>query len=73
MPTTYTTRDGDVLDRICHAHYGREDAIVAVYEANPGLAKKGIFLPARVVIVLPDLPPRASPGIDLWDGQGAKR
>jgi len=60
MPTTYTTRDGDMLDRICFDYYGTVSAIVAVYEANPGLAKKGIFLPASVVIALPDLPPRAS-------------
>ena len=73
MPTTYTTRDGDMLDRICHQHYGTESAIVAVYEANPGLAKKPLVLPAGVVIILPDLPPRASPGLDLWDKKGAKR
>ena len=67
MPTTYTTRDGDMLDRICFDHYGTESVIVAVYEANPGLAKKPLVLPAGVTIVLPDLPPATSARVRVFD------
>jgi len=47
--TTYRSRDGDMVDALAKAHYGREDMTATVYEANPGLA-----LPAGILIRLPD-------------------
>lgn len=66
---TYQTVDGDTLDRICHAYYGRTSgAVEAVMEANPGLADRGPVFDAGVKIVLPDLPePAAANTVRLWD------
>jgi len=66
----YRTRDDDVLDRICWRHYGREDALVRVLDANPGLADRGPVLPAGLVIELPELPDAgadADAPVRLWD------
>ncbi|MBC6416877.1 MAG: tail protein X [Rhodospirillales bacterium] len=52
--TVYRTRDGDMVDALAKAHYGREDMTAAVYRANPGLAAKGAVLPAGILIRLPD-------------------
>ncbi len=65
----YRTKDGDVLDLICHKHYGRASwSIEAVYAANPGLAQKGAVLPAGLEIILPEAEDTrpASPTIRLW-------
>lgn len=36
MATTIKTSDGDVLDRLCHQHYGHlMGTVEAVLEANP--------------------------------------
>lgn len=71
MPTTYLTRDGDVLDAICATHYGTENLsyiVTQILEANPGLADRGAVYPSGLFITLPDL---ASPVQDsaysLWD------
>ncbi len=65
--TTYRTIDGDMVDAICKAHYGREDMTAAVYEANPGLAARGPVLPKGVLIKLPDRPaPSTRKPIRLW-------
>lgn len=56
MVTTYQTRDGDTLDLVCFDHYGKEavnQSVVAVLEANPGLADYGPVLPAGIAIILP--------------------
>lgn len=50
----YRTKDGDMLDTICKAHYGTEDMTVKVYGANPGLAALGPVLPMGVLIELPE-------------------
>lgn len=65
----YQTRRGDMLDWICHQHYGqRPKAVEAVLEANPGLARYGPILPAGLVIELPDLGPSEQKNrIRLWD------
>lgn len=65
----YQTRRGDMLDWICHQHYGqRPKAVEAVLEANPGLARYGPILPAGLVIELPDLGPAEQKNrIRLWD------
>ncbi len=65
--TTYRTIDGDMVDAICKAHYGREDMTVAVYEANPGLAALGPVLPKGVLIKLPTVPERpVREPVRLW-------
>ncbi|GAB6176176.1 tail protein X [Desulfobaculum senezii] len=65
----YRTKDGDMVDALCHRHYGRTAGTVeAVLEANPGLADKGPVLAAGVAIFLPDLPdPEPDEGVSLWD------
>ncbi|ELJ8564009.1 tail protein X [Vibrio cholerae] len=65
----YQTRRGDMLDWICHQHYGqRPKAVEAVLEANPGLARHGPILPEGLVIQLPDLGPAEQKNrIRLWD------
>ncbi|EJL7016348.1 tail protein X [Vibrio cholerae] len=68
MATTYRTREGDVLDRICWRHYGRENAVVEVMKANPGLADYGAVLPSGLQITLPDIAPESRPEANaLWD------
>lgn len=65
----YLTRDGDMLDALCMAHYGRTAGVVeAVLAANPGLADRGPVLAAGVVVLLPELPaPGPKQGLSLWD------
>lgn len=63
----HLTGQGEVLDAIVWRHYGRADVIVAVLDANPGLADLGPVLPTRTRVVLPDLPaPAVAPVIRLW-------
>lgn len=64
----YRTKQGDVLDLICHRHYGADAYdLAAVLEANRGLADRGPILPAGVIIDLPDLATPAKTTIRLWD------
>ncbi|BBD08441.1 tail protein X [Desulfovibrio ferrophilus] len=65
----YRSKDGDMIDDICHRHYGRTDGTVeAVLKANQGLADLGPVLEAGVIINLPDLPdPEPEKGTSLWD------
>ncbi len=71
MPMIYQTRDGDMLDAICAAHYGWSDSgavTVLVLEANPGLADLGPIYGAGVLIMLPELDtPVEESSIQLWD------
>ncbi|CAG9297571.1 tail protein X [Celerinatantimonas diazotrophica] len=67
MATIYRTRDGDVLDRICHDYYGRSSAIMDVYDVNPGLVEYNVILPAGIDIILPDLAEPVAQGTALWD------
>lgn len=67
MATIIRSCDGDVLDTLCHAHYGHLQAVVeAVYGANPGLAALPQPFTAGVLITMPDLPPRQAQTIQLW-------
>ena len=53
MATTIKTSDGDVLDRICHQHYGHlMGTVEAVLEANPGRAARSQPFVSGVVITL---------------------
>jgi len=71
MLMTYLTRDGDVLDAICAAQYGVENtaaAVVAVLEANRGLADRGAVYDAGLTIILPEFtPPTVDSPLQLWD------
>lgn len=67
MATTYTTRDGDMLDAVCWAWYGNADNVPAVLNANPGLAEYGTHFPAGIVILLPDITPEPTYTTSLWD------
>lgn len=64
----YRTKDGDVLDLICHRDYGDDIySVEAVYDANPGLADHGPILPSGIVIDLPEAQPAEPQTIRLWD------
>lgn len=67
MSTTITTRPDDLLDLICHRHYGRVDVLPLVLEANRHLAQQPPVLPDGLTIILPELgaEPEA-PIIRLW-------
>lgn len=52
-PSRYHTREGDVLDAICHRWYGSETMTAEVLAANPGLAAVGPLLPANRMLALP--------------------
>ena len=58
MSTLYRSRDGDMIDGVCFAHYGTVAALATVLAANPGLAARGLVLGAGVEIELPDVAPR---------------
>ena len=65
--TRYRTIEGDMIDDICHRHYGDEGMVEQVYEANPRLAALGPVLPKGITIVLPEIEtaaPRST--IRLW-------
>lgn len=67
MATIIRSCDGDVLDTLCHAHYGRLPGVVeAVYGANPGLAALPQPFASGVLITMPDLPQRQAQTIQLW-------
>ncbi|OEU69157.1 MAG: phage tail protein [Desulfovibrio sp. S3730MH75] len=65
----YVAIDGDMLDDLCFKQYGRENAVTAILEANPGLAGKGPILTAGTVVVFPDLEETAEENttVKLWD------
>lgn len=71
MAMTYQTRDGDMVDLICFDQYGAEaldQSVVAVLEANRGLADYGPQLPAGLTLILPDWQVEArDTGEQLWD------
>lgn len=68
--TTYQTIEGDVLDELLSRHYGADrldEALQAVWAANPGLAARGLALPPDLTITLPVLStPRRAGAVDLW-------
>ncbi|HHA2675028.1 TPA: tail protein X [Stenotrophomonas maltophilia] len=71
MQRRYSTREGDVVDAIAWQHYGEEspEILIAVFEANPGLADRDPILPAGVTIILPEIqrPANTVKGTALWD------
>ncbi len=72
MSQQYRAAEGETVDQICRHYYGYSSgAIEAVYNANPGLAEHGPFLPAGIVITLPVLTARqerkTGKKVELWD------
>lgn len=69
MAATYRCQDGDMLDSICFAYYGKSSGVVEqVLEANPQLADLGPVFSAGQEIILPDLPADpAVQSVSLWD------
>lgn len=64
---TYRTRQGDMVDAICREHYGSEDPVEQVHDANPGLAAHGPILPMGLEMVLPEVTVRTvRTPIRLW-------
>ncbi|HAF91229.1 MAG TPA: phage tail protein [Pseudomonas sp.] len=67
MATITRTADGDVLDTLCHRHYGHLTGTVeAVLAANPGLSSVPQPYSAGQLILLPDLPAQKSETVRLW-------
>lgn len=68
---TYKTREGDMLDAICIAHYKNvplDQSMNTVLAANKGLAALGAILPEDTVIELPEIVAiDVTPTIQLWD------
>lgn len=64
-----TAHQGDTVDLLCHRHLRRTDIVVAVLEANPGLAAQGPVLPMGTAVLLPDTAPAVAPIplLQLWD------
>lgn len=71
MQMIYQTREGDVLDAVCAAHYGTENLsyiVTQVLEENQGLADLGAVYPSGLFITLPDLSaPVQESAFSLWD------
>ena len=67
--TLYRTKEHDMLDWICWKHYGfQSGAVEIVLTANPELAEWGSFLPAGLLITLPEIKKAtAKSTIKLWD------
>lgn len=62
-------REGEMVDQIAEAAYGRTaGATEAVLAANPHLAALPARLPVGTLIDLPDLPAETTAGtVKLWD------
>ena len=71
MAVLYTTKDGDMADKIAWDYYGTRDGLVVeqMLQANPGLSDHGPVLPAGVIVTLPEFTPASTStqGIRLWD------
>ena len=73
METTmqYTTKDGDMLDEICHNYYGNTFGTVeSVLKENPGLCELGPIYQAGVEINLPKIKREITQTLvtqKLWD------
>lgn len=66
---TYTTRQGQTVDMVCMAHYGRTASVTeSVLEANPGAAAIGPILPTGTVLTLPVIETKTTARelVDLW-------
>ncbi|WP_314190273.1 tail protein X [Paracoccus yeei] len=65
----YRSKDGDTVDCIAWAVYGRQDGrlVEGMLEVNPGLAARGDVLPPGLLVAIPDEPaPAVVEGVRLW-------
>lgn len=62
----YVTTGGEMLDEICHAHYGSESMITEVYRANNGLEFQPFILPEGLEIKLPAKKEEEKKRVTLW-------
>lgn len=62
----YTTKVGELLDEIVYAHYGSQEPLKMVLEANLGIAKYGPTLPKGLEVRLPPQPVSEKQYISLW-------
>lgn len=70
MSAIHLTKQGEMVDLVCHRHYGRTREVTEiVLSANPGLAGFGPVLPIGTRIVLPDVSAhiRRASLTSLWD------
>ncbi len=70
MATRYITKDGDMLDAICVAFYGRSKNVTEqVLDHNPRLADIGPIYSAGIEILLPEFIRESEHEqvIRLWD------
>jgi phage tail protein X len=70
MPTTITTKQGDMVDELALRAYGRRDGTTTalVLQANPALCNQPVRLPAGLVITLPEAPTTMTDRrVKLWD------
>lgn len=68
MSIIYVSKDGDVLDQICHNYYGITAKIVEqVLEANPHLSELDAVFEAGIKITLPEINiQKESEIVKLW-------
>lgn len=61
-------RQGDTVDQIAARCYdGDTSMVMAVLDANPGLAALGVILPMGTPVTLPPRQPAVKTTISLWD------
>lgn len=63
------SQHGETVDQLCWRALGSTVPVEQVYAANPGLADRGTFLPAGIVVTLPDAvttPSQTRETITLW-------
>ena len=64
----YRSKDGDMIDKICHDYYGSISPLAELMTANPSIADYGPVLPSGVVINLPAVvTPAQETVVRLWD------
>lgn len=62
----YITKGGEMLDEICHAHYGNDHHINKVLSVNEGLEFEPFILPQGLSINLPIVKAKKEQGVSLW-------
>ena len=67
---SFVSLDGEAVDALVLRAYGRQDGrlVERVLDANPGLAGRGVLLPAGVEVICPPLPVASARDlVRLWD------
>ena len=72
MTSIYVTIQNDRVDKIAKSVYRTEHNgnTEAIFDANPGLAQQGEYLPLGLILTIPDRPigsPDPLPIVRLWD------